>query len=133
MAEISNLTQEKVSEKKLKKLVEVVLRKENNKGKNLSIVLVSPQRMRKLNKTHRGKDKATNVLAFSGEKEALGEIVLCPSVIKKDALEYKISFQKAFCLMFVHGLLHLLGYDHKTLKGEITMIQKEQHYLSLVK
>ena len=128
--EITNLTKEKVPEKKLKKLGEAVLRKENNKGKNLSIVLVSPQRMRRLNKKHRGKDKVANVLAFPGGKEALGEIVLCPSVIRKDALEYKISFQRAILRMFVHGLLHLLGHGHKTLNDEKTMTQKEQRYLS---
>ena len=128
--EITNLTKGKISEKKLKKLGGLVLRKENNKGKNLSVVLVSPQRMRKFNKAYRGKDKSTNVLAFPGGNEALGEIVLCPFVIRKDALEYKISFKRAVSWMFVHGLLHLLGYNHKTSNDEKKMIQKEQQYLS---
>lgn len=130
MVEINNLTKERVPEKRLKKLMEVVLRKENIKGENLSIVLVGPQRMRKLNKMYRRKNEATNVLAFPGGEEALGEIVLCPFVIRKDALEYKISFKRAISWMFVHGLLHLLGYDHKTSNGEKKMTQKEQQYLS---
>lgn len=130
MMEIVNLTKSKIPERKFKKLAEIVLRKENNKGKDLSIVLVSPQRMRKLNRAYRGKDKATNVLAFPGGAFALGEIVLCPSVISKDALKYKIPFTTALSWMFVHGLLHLLGYDHKTAKDERIMTQKEKAYLS---
>ncbi|MCH8048486.1 rRNA maturation RNase YbeY, partial [Patescibacteria group bacterium] len=96
----------------------------------VSVVIVSPQKMRKINKAYRDKDKATNVLAFSGGKEALGEVVLCPFVIHKDALEYRISFTRAISWMFVHGLLHLLGYGHETSKDEKIMTQKEKQYLA---
>tara|TARA_Y100000310_G_C20411579_1_gene682261 strand:- start:393 stop:782 length:390 start_codon:yes stop_codon:yes gene_type:complete len=129
MIGIRNLTKQSINAKELVRLKEGVLKKEQRKG-DVSVVVVGLARMRQLNKQHRGKDKATNVLAFPGGKEALGEIVLCPSVIRKDAVEYKISFSKAFSWMFVHGLLHLLGYDHKTKKEEQQMIQKEKQYLS---
>ncbi|MDP4007030.1 MAG: rRNA maturation RNase YbeY [bacterium] len=131
MMEVVNLTKTRILAKKIIKLAELVLRKEKRQGKDLSVVLVLPQKMRQLNKVWRGKNKATNVLAFPGGTEALGEIVLCPLVIRKDALEYKISFQKALSWMFVHGLLHLLGYDHETKRKEQVMIQKEQRYLTL--
>lgn len=149
MVETQNLTQKRIPSKRLVQFAERVLRKEKRKGKDLSLVFVGPHKMRVLNKRYRGKDKATNVLAFPfdsaqafgseaqarrgkpGRELALGEIVLCPSVIEKDAVEYKISFQRAISWMFVHGLLHLLGYDHKTPKSETLMTQKEQHYLSL--
>ncbi|MCH7828861.1 rRNA maturation RNase YbeY [Patescibacteria group bacterium] len=130
MVEIQNSTKERIRVKQLKTLAERILKKEKSGKKDLSAVLVSPQKMRELNKVWRGKDKATNVLAFPGGKEALGEVVLCPSAIRKDALEYKISFQRAVSWMFVHGLLHLLGYDHKTSNDEKKMTQKEQRYLS---
>ena len=130
MFELQNLTKEKIVLKPLGILAERILKKEKQKRKGLSVVLVSLQKMRQLNKTYRGKDKATNVLAFPGGNEALGEIVLCPFVIRKDALEYKISFKRAVSWMFVHGLLHLLGYNHKTSNDEKKMTQKEQQYLS---
>ena len=130
MFELQNLTKEKINTNILKLLAERVLKKEKVKRTDLSVVLVSSPKMRQLNKAYRDKDKATNVLAFPGGKEALGEIVLCPFVIRKDALEYKISFQRAVSGMFVHGLLHLLGYDHTTAKDERIMTQKEQRYLS---
>lgn len=130
MIEIQNLTKEKIPTSALKLLGERVLKKEKPRSTDVSVVIVSPQKMRKLNKAYRDKDKATNVLAFPGSKEALGEIVLCPSVIAKDALEYRISFKRAISWMFVHGLLHLLGYDHETSKDEKIMTQKEKKYLT---
>jgi len=130
MVEIKNLTQKRIPLKRLFKLAERVLKKEQKGDRNLSVVFVGPTKMRQLNKAYRGKDKAINVLSFEGGEFSLGEIVLCPSVIHRDALEYKISFQRTISWMFVHGLLHLLGYDHKTSKDEKTMTQKEQKYLS---
>ena len=132
MIEIRNLTKKKINTKELALLAKGILKKEKKQVADVSIVLVGPKRMLKLNKKYRKKDKATNVLAFPGGKEALGEIVLCPFVIKKDALEYKISFTRAISWMFVHGLLHLLGYNHKTLHDEKKMTQKEQRYLSQI-
>ena len=128
--EVRNLTRERLNIKELLSLQETILKKEGRKKSFLSLLFVGPKKMRQLNKKYRKKDKATNVLAFPGGKEALGEIVLCPFVIRKDALEYKISFQRAVSGMFVHGLLHLLGYDHTTAKDERIMTQKEQRYLS---
>ena len=130
MVEIKNLTKKRIPSKRLLQLAERVLKKEKGEGKELSVVFVGPAKMRQLNKAHCKKDKPTNVLAFPGGKDALGEVVLCPFVIRKDALEYKISFQRAILWMFVHGLLHLLGHDHKTSNNEKTMTQKEQQYLS---
>ena len=128
--DVRNLTRERLNIKGLLSLQETILKKEGRRKSFLSLLFVGPKKMRQLNKKYRKKDKATNVLAFPGGKEALGEIVLCPFVIRKDALEYKISFKRAVCWMFVHGLLHLLGYDHKTSNDEKKMTQKEQQYLS---
>ena len=129
MIAIKNLTSTRMPRKKLERLAKTILKKKWARH-NVSVVLVGPTRMKQLNKAYRGTDKATNVLSFEGEEFSLGEIVLCPSVIAKDALEYKISFQRAISWMFVHGLLHLLGYDHETLKDEKIMTQKEKQYLA---
>lgn len=129
MVKTRNLTSRTIPQNALRKLAELVLRKEQKGGRDLSVVFVELRAMRKLNRAWRGKDRATNVLAFQGGELSLGEIVLCPSVISKDAVEYKIPLRKALAWMFVHGLLHLLGYGHKTAKEEGVMRQKEQRYL----
>ena len=128
--DVHNLTRRSLDTRELVRLGESILKKERKEKIALSVVFVGPSKMRQLNKTYRKKDKATNVLAFPGGKEALGEVVLCPFVIHKDALEYRISFTRAISWMFVHGLLHLLGYGHETSKDEKIMTQKEEEYLA---
>lgn len=146
MIGMRNLTRERIQQKTLQELAGRILKKEKKEGKDLSVVVVGSAKMRELSRIYRGKDKAANVLSFPfddvysersraaqgkpGGEFSLGEIVLCPSVIRKDAVEYRIPFQRALSWMLVHGLLHLLGYSHETPQKEIVMSKKEQQYLS---
>jgi probable rRNA maturation factor len=87
--------------------------------KELVIVFVDPAQMKALNKQYRGRDYATDVLSFEGlEPEVLGELVLCPQVLKRQAKDTGLSFQHELGYMIVHGCLHLLGYDHETGKAD---------------
>ena len=138
MIEVSNRTRVQIDENALRKTAESVLRKEGKRGVGLSIALVGPIEAKALNKKHRKKSNVPNVLSFSlgkkmpGLNEAeLGEIVLCPLQIRKDAQKYGILFDKQLTWMLIHGVLHLLGYDHATDKEARAMEQKEQDYLSL--
>ena len=83
----------------------------------LSVAFVGTKRMRGLNKKYRGKDKATDVLSFGareGEKGAiLGEIVICPDEVAKNSKKFSDSFEKELALCLIHGLLHILGYEHE--------------------
>lgn len=84
----------------------------------LSIRLVDEAEITDLNKTYRGKDKATNVLSFPTdlpefvELPLLGDIVICPQIVEREALEQGKSSEAHWAHMVVHGTLHLLGYDH---------------------
>ena len=85
---------------------------------HLSVQLVSAGRIRKLNRRHRGRDRATDVLAFpvdgAGEVEGpreLGDVVICP--------QHATDLVEAV----VHGSLHLCGYDHETDAGEMLALQ----------
>lgn len=89
-------------------------------AEELSVVFVSSAQMKKLNKQHRGKSYATDILSF-GAGEEFGELILCPEVISKNARrsdlaqmsgETKWSLEKEYTLMIIHGLLHLAGMDH---------------------
>ena len=76
--------------------------------------------MRALNAEWRDKDHATNVLAFPFDSEIsaahipLGDIVICAPIVAAEAREQGKPFVDRMAHMFVHGLLHLLGYDHQT-------------------
>jgi probable rRNA maturation factor len=129
MVELNNKTKTNVNVKVLDKVADYVFKKEKRKKQDISVAVVGTARMRELNRTYRGKDYPANVLSFEGEELGLGEIVLCPQVIRKDAKRYGITEQEAFVVMFMHGLMHLLGYDHKTSKEAETMEKKEQAYL----
>jgi len=91
-------------------------------GHEVSFMLTSDRRMRTLNRTYRGKDKATNVLSFAaldgtrpkpGQPWLLGDVVLASGVIAREAKDQAKSLEDHLSHMAVHGMLHLLGYDHE--------------------
>ena len=83
-------------------------------GKNLSLVFLGIRKARKLNKDYRNRDKATDVLSFNSHlKENLGELVFCPPVIKKQAKQNRHSYRDELAYLTLHGLLHLLGFEHE--------------------
>lgn len=91
-----------------------VLSAAKSKGE-LTLVFLDKKPAQKLNAEFRGKDYATDVLSFdSMESDSLGELVLCPDVLKRQAKEHGLSYQQELGYMLLHGVLHLLGYDHET-------------------
>ena len=85
--------------------------------------MVGPAESRKLNARFRGRDKPTNVLSFpaaelpgaAGDDEPLplGDLVICPQVLRIEAREQKKSLRAHWAHLVVHGSLHLIGYDHE--------------------
>lgn len=132
MIEIKNLSGAVRYADALKKIGGAVLRKERKHNLDLSVVLLKEAKMRELNRIYRGKDEATNVLSFPEEELGLGELVLCPAQIRKDAAKYGITFTAELTRIFIHGLLHLAGYDHAKDADFKKMSQKEKEYLLLV-
>jgi probable rRNA maturation factor len=86
--------------------------------------------MRFLNRRYRHKNYVTDVLSFSyGEvlvdkRLFLGEIVIAPEVAFTQAVRYGVCPHKELRQLFVHGILHLLGYDHETDQGQMNRLQK---------
>lgn len=120
MIEINNLTASKVDEKFLKRVAKKVLKGENKERIDLSIALVGQTRIRKLNKKYRGKNQTTDVLSFGN---GLNEIVICLREVKKNAKRYDLTFKKELSRVLIHGILHLLGYEHSK-----KMQKKEEYY-----
>ena len=130
MIEINNLTTVSVDEEFLKKIAEKVLKGEKQENKDLSIALVGQGRIRELNKKYRGKNRVTDVLAFPNKNLGLGEIVVCLREVKKNAKRYNSTFEKELARVLIHGILHLLGYNHEknTIEAK-KMKEKEEYYL----
>lgn len=83
--------------------------------RELTLVFLDKKPAQKINKEFRGKDYATDVLSFdSMSPDSLGELVLCPEVLKRQAKEHKLTYKMELGYMLLHGVLHLLGYDHET-------------------
>lgn len=93
----------------------------------VALSLVDVSRMAVLNETHLGKTGPTDVLSFpiedaipgdppvqiaGGPPVHIGDIFICPEIVKANALSQEVSFDDEMSLMVVHGVLHLLGYDH---------------------
>jgi len=129
MIEINNLTTAVVDEDFLKKTAKMVIDGEKKKAIELSIALVGQERIKKLNKKYRGKNRATDVLSFS--YDGSGDIVICLGEVKKNAKRFNSTFKKELATCLIHGILHLLGYDHE-INPEKTkeMDEKQEHYLS---
>lgn len=123
MIEVKNLTKANIDTALLKKTAERILKKEKANG-DVSIALVQPKRSKELNRIYRGKNKVANVLTFPSSELGLGEIVICPQEVRKDAKKYGMVIKQELQLMVIHGVLHLLGYNHKIIE------RKEQEYLS---
>ncbi|MFZ3057691.1 MAG: rRNA maturation RNase YbeY [Minisyncoccales bacterium] len=133
MIEINNLSEKyrKIDTVFLKKVATKVFKEEKNKKKiELSIAIVNPQEIKKLNKEYRKKNKPTDVLSFGEVGGDISEIVICPEEVEKNGKDFK----KELTLVLIHGILHLLSYDHeKTKKEAEKMFQKQEEYLSKIK
>lgn len=85
----------------------------------LTLVFLDSTPAKKINWQFRGKDYPTDVLSFESlEEGSLGELVMCPQVLQKQADEHKQSFNLEMGYMVLHGVLHLLGYDHEKSEDE---------------
>lgn len=93
----------------------------------VSLVLTDDLQMKGLNAQYRNKDKPTNVLSFPGlmPKMCLGDIVLSFETIQNEAIDQGKTFDDHVSHLFVHGMLHLMGYDHETEEDRLEMESKE--------
>lgn len=124
MIDIQNLTASDIDEDFARKAIKKTLASEGINAKiHIDIAFVGEERIKKLNKKYRHKNKATDVLSFGGgrdhflssksKEKYLGEIVVCPAVVKKNSKRCSTPFARELAHVIIHGMLHLLGYEHE--------------------
>ncbi len=118
-----------ITKKFVKGITEEILKKLGLDGVEVSITLTDDKSIRELNKNWRGKDKATDVLSFPiNEKplgykyKVLGDVVISIPYAKKQAEEIGFSYKEEVLRLLIHGILHLLGYDHEKSEEEAKLM-----------
>ena len=123
----------------LEKIIDKTLKMENVDKATFSIVFIDDEYMHELNLKYRGIDRTTDVLSFAFEDNnkicynirQLGEIFVSIPKMKLQAKEYRHSEKRELAFLIVHGILHLLGYDHTLgLKEEKEMFEKQELVLN---
>ena len=91
-------------------------------NKDIELIITSDDEIKEINKLHRDIDKSTDVLSFPCEEmpmSPLGSIIISDSYVKNVSTELKHTTDDELALLFIHGLLHLMGYDHEVDNGEM--------------
>ncbi len=139
---IFNETLEEIGEmKEVHKIINYALEQEKLEGVVFNIIFIDDLYIASLNKDYRFKEGPTDVITFAlNDNQAfpfdlapyrlLGDIYISIDTAKRQALESNHSLLKELSFLAVHGLLHLLGYSHQTLKDEKIMYEKQELILS---
>ncbi|PIP68326.1 MAG: rRNA maturation RNase YbeY [Candidatus Omnitrophica bacterium CG22_combo_CG10-13_8_21_14_all_43_16] len=128
----------KINKDKIMECADLVLKAMGESKAELSLVLVNDMYIRNLNWKYRRKDSATDVLAFPMRDSRrlsgviLGDVVISVETAAKEAKKRKKDLQGELDLYFVHGILHLLGYDDEKPRARKKMKDKEKELLQLV-
>ena len=125
--------------KSIKKYVKKCLKEEKVKNASFNIILTTNEEIKKLNTKYRNIEQETDVISFALEDEkqekfflkerVLGDIYISIDKAKSQSKEYGHSLKRELSFLAVHGLLHLLGYDHMKKEDEEIMFKKQEMIL----
>lgn len=139
MFEIINQVEEIKELETIKKLLDFTIEKEKLQDCVFNIIIVDNEYIHKLNKEYRGIDRPTDVISFALEDNKdfinydfriLGDIYISIDKAREQAESYGHSFLRELSFLTIHGLLHLLGYDHMEKEDEIVMFKKQDDILN---
>ena len=134
----NNQNKIKINRRKIRAAILKILKILECADKEISINFVDDTKIKQLNKQYLGKDKATNVLSFSLREDeygninpqVLGDIIISVETAQKDAVYGNLTVDQEIDFLIIHGLLHLLGYDHEnTTKKETKKMRKKEREL----
>jgi len=126
----------KIDKRMIRSTVLKILKTLGCADKEICLSFIDDEKIKQLNKQYLGKDNATNVLSFSlleGEygninPQILGDVIISVETAQRDALYGKLTLDQEINFLIIHGILHLLGYNHEntTEKEKKIMQQKEK-------
>jgi len=119
----------------LQQLAELMMINENVSSRVINLVFVNEDEITKLNRQFLNHPEPTDVIAFPlednlAEPEFLGEVYICAAIARQQAQEWHNSFEEETARLVIHGVLHLLGYDHLQAQDESEMKAREELYLN---
>ena len=134
MLNLENLTNLTINIKRLEDISEVLLKE--FQSREIDIIICNNQTIQQYNQEYRGKDKPTDVLSFPIDGNMiigintmpLGSIIISADFVKDKAKEFGHTYDDELNLLFIHGMLHLLGFDHETDSGEMRKREAEIIY-----
>ena len=138
--EITNLTKENVDESLIEGLIKSTSEKLGISDSLVEIILIDDEKIHEINKQYRGVDRPTDVISFAFQDMEditisnitnLGEIYISLDKVKSQAKEYGHSERRELGFLTVHGLLHLLGYDHMNSEDEKEMFKLQEDILKV--
>lgn len=140
--EIARRVSPPVSDAFVRRAVAAVFPRERRRGV-LSVAFVGSARMRVLNRLYHGEDRVTDVLAFgqpeadsrkpmAGDRNELGELIICPTYIRQQAKRAGEPFRREIARVLIHGTLHLLGHDHATPKDAERMFGRQEQMVQKI-
>ena len=123
---------------RIKKIAHLVLKEQDVPGDcELSITFIDDTQMRELNRTYRKIDRTTDVLSFPQSEgpdfTILGDIIISLDTAERHSKSYGVTLHEELKKLIVHGILHLLGHDHKKKKETEIMREREKELSLLIK
>ena len=124
----------KIDRRRIRGTVLKVLKILDCANKEISISFTDDKNIKKLNEQYLGRNKPTNVLSFSLQEgeygninpQTLGDVVISVETAQKDAVQGKLTFEQEIYFLVIHGILHLLGYNHENSTAEETKKMKQR-------
>ncbi|MBC5810555.1 MAG: rRNA maturation RNase YbeY [Candidatus Eremiobacteraeota bacterium] len=142
MIYLSNSTKRRLRVRALERAANELLEAAGEGGASLSLSFVGDRAMRRLNRLHRGKDRATDVLSFplldsaaragaSGHpvERLLGDVVISLDTAQRQAGRYDAPLERELLRLLIHGILHVLGHDHER-AAERAQMEREERRLA---
>lgn len=137
--EVINKTEEQIDINDLKNTINYTLESENIHDSLMSVIIVNNDEIHKINREYRGIDRETDVISFALEDDktfvntylrVLGDIYISIDKVHEQSENYGHSFRRELSFLTVHGILHLLGYDHMVKEDEDIMFHKQDKILT---
>jgi probable rRNA maturation factor len=124
----------KIDKRKIRSTIKILLKGLGCEGKEISLSFVNDEAIQKLNSQYLRKDRPTNVLSFSLQEgefgninpEVLGDVVISVDTAMRDAADGHLALEQEIDFLIIHGLLHLLGYNHENTTAEETKIMQRK-------